>query len=105
MNFTLSSTALTTRLVTLSRVINSKNSLPILGDFLFEVGDGQLMLTASDSENILRVGLPLTEASMGGRFAIGSKDLLEAMKGISEQPITFEVDENERKARIVYQNG
>jgi DNA polymerase-3 subunit beta len=105
MNFTLSSTALTTRLVTLSRVINSKNSLPVLGDFLFEVGDGQLMLTASDSENILRVSLPLTDVSMGGRFAIGSKNLLEAMKGISEQPITFEVDENERKARIVYQNG
>jgi len=105
MNFTLSSTALTSRLVTLSRVINSKNSLPILGDFLFEVGDGQLTLTASDSENILRVSLSLTDANMGGRFAIGSKNLLEAMKGISEQPITFEVDENERKARIVYQNG
>ena len=105
MNFTLSSTALTTRLAALSRVINSKNSLPILGDFLFEVGDGQLILTASDSENTLRMGLPLTDVSMSGRFAIGSRNLLEAMKGISEQPVTFEVDENERKARIVYQNG
>ena len=41
MRFTISSTALSSRLVALSRVINSKNSLPILGDFLFEIVDGK----------------------------------------------------------------
>ena len=45
MRFTISSTALSSRLVALSRVINSKNSLPILGDFLFEVSEGRLNLT------------------------------------------------------------
>ena len=39
MRFTLSSTALSTKLSALSRVINSKNALPILGDFVFEIGD------------------------------------------------------------------
>ncbi len=105
MRFTLSSTTLAARLSALSRVINSKNSLPILGDFLFEVTDGQLMLTASDSENTMRTSISLNECDMGGRFAINSRNLLDAMRGISEQPVTFEVNPDERKVRITYQNG
>ena len=54
MRFTLSSTALSTKLSALSRVINSKNALPILGDFVFEINDNVLRLTASDSENIMK---------------------------------------------------
>ena len=53
MRFNLSSTALSSRLLTLSRVINSKNSLPILDCFLFEVHNGQLTITSSDSENVM----------------------------------------------------
>ena len=59
MRFNLSSTALGSRLLTLSRVINSKNSLPILDCFLFSVHDGQLTVTASDSENVMRGTLNL----------------------------------------------
>ena len=57
MRFTVSSTALSSKLVALSRVINSKNSLPILGDFLFEIIDGRLFLTASDSEVMMKTSL------------------------------------------------
>ena len=105
MRFTVSSTALGNRLVALARVINSKNSLPILGDFVFEVNGTQLQLTASDSENMMKSMVELTESDGDGRFAIGNHDLLEAVKGISEQPITFEVNQNENIARISYQNG
>ena len=55
MRFTVSSTALSNRLVALSKVINSKNSLSILGDFLFEVSGNTLQLTASDSENMMAI--------------------------------------------------
>ena len=51
MRFTLSSSALNARLQSLAKVINSKNALPILDSFLFDVRNGQLKLTASDSEN------------------------------------------------------
>ena len=54
MRFTLSSTALSTKLTALSRVINSKNALPILGDFVFDINDNILKLTASDSENVMK---------------------------------------------------
>jgi len=105
MRFTVSSTALSSRLVALSRVINSKNSLPILGDFLFEVVDGRLNLTASDSEVMMKTSLDLNENDGNGRFCVGNHDLLEAVKGISEQPITFDVDQNANIAKISYQNG
>lgn len=105
MRFTVSSTALGSRLAALSRVINSKNSLPILGDFLFEVAEGRLNLTASDSEVMMKTSLELTENDGDGRFCVGNHDLLEAVKGISEQPITFEVDQAANIAKINYQNG
>ncbi|MCR5818184.1 MAG: DNA polymerase III subunit beta [Prevotella sp.] len=105
MKFTVSSTALSNRLVALSRVINSKNSLPILGDFLFEVSEGRLSLTASDSEVMMKTSMELNEADSDGRFCVGNHDLLEAVKGISEQPITFDVNQGENIARISYQNG
>ena len=105
MRFSVSSTALSSRLVALSRVINSKNSLPILGDFLFEIIDGRLHLTASDSEVMMKTSLELNENDGNGRFCVGNHDLLEAVKGISEQPITFEVNQNDNIARISYQNG
>ncbi len=105
MRFTLSSTALSSKLVALSRVINSKNALPILGDFLFEIDDNTLHLTASDSENIMKTQLELTESDGTFRFAIGNHDLLEAVKGFSEQPIAFDVDLEQRLVKISYQNG
>ena len=105
MRFTVSSNALGNRLTALARVINSKNSLPILGNFLFEVIEGRLFLTASDSEVMMKSSVELNDNDSDGRFCVGNHDLLEAVKGISEQPITFEVDLNENTARISYQNG
>ena len=105
MRFTLSSTALSSKLSALSRVINSKNALPILGDFVFDIQDGMLYLTASDSENIMKTQLQLTESDGNCRFAIGNHDLLEAVKGFSEQPISFEVNMEQNVVKISYQNG
>ena len=105
MRFTVSSTALSNKLVALSRVINSKNALPILGDFVFEISDNMLKLTASDSENVMKTQLSLTESDGNCRFAIGNHDLLEAVKGFSEQPITFDVNQEQNIVKISYQNG
>ena len=105
MRFTVSSTALSNKLTALSRVINSKNALPILGDFLFEISGQTLTLTASDSENTMRTAIQLTDSDGDGRFAIGNHDLLEAVKGFSEQPITFDASIEQAIVKISYQNG
>ena len=49
MRFTVSSSALSSKLNMLVKVIGSKNSLPILENFLFQIGNGELNITASDS--------------------------------------------------------
>ena len=105
MRFTVSSTALSSRLSALSRVINSKNSLPILGDFLFEVIGGRLFLSASDSEVMMKTSLELNDCDVDGRFCVGNHDLLEGVKGVSEQPITLDVDLQSNIAKVSYQNG
>ncbi len=105
MRFTVSSTALSSKLSALSRVINSKNALPILGDFVFDIKGQTLQLTASDSENTMNTTVELTESDGEGRFAINSHNLLEAVKGFSEQPITFDADMATNLVKISYQNG
>lgn len=62
MRFIVSSSALFNRLQTIGRVINSKNTLPILDCFLFEIQDNILTITASDSETTLITNLNLWKA-------------------------------------------
>lgn len=105
MRFTLSSAALYSKLQTLSKVINSKNSLPILDSFLFEVRNGELVITASDSENMMRSAIQLTECDGEGSFAVPNRTVLDAVKELPEQPLSFEVDTANMTIKILYQNG
>jgi len=105
MRFTVSSSVLGSKLSALSKVINTKNALPILGDFVFEIKDNLLRLTASDSENTMQTELVLADSDGDTFFAIGNHDLLEAVKGISDQPITFDVNRESSIVKISYQNG
>ena len=79
MQFTISSTTLNNRLQTLSKVINSKNTLQILDSFLFEITDGELHITASDSENVLQSHLALDAHEGEGTFAVNSQTILNAL--------------------------
>lgn len=105
MRFTVSSTALSNKLTALSRVINSRNALQILGDFMFVTEGKQLHITASDGENTLSTTIELADSDTDDAFAIDSHNLLEAVKGFSEQPLTIEVDKMGKLANIIYQNG
>ena len=105
MKFTLSSSALSSRLQTLAKVINSKNSLPILESFLFQVHNGQLTITASDSENVMQTSLALDQFDTDGNFAIPSHTVLDAVKELPEQPLTFVVNMNTYEVTAGYQNG
>ena len=59
MKFTVNSALLSQRLQTLGRVISSKNSMPILGNFFFKLKDGVLSVMASDNEIVLTTVLDL----------------------------------------------
>lgn len=105
MKFIVSSTALSSHLQAVSRVINSKNALPILDCFLFELQDGTLSVTASDNDTTLVTTLEVNESDGDGRFAITARTLLDALKEIPEQPLTFELNLTTLEIVVQYQNG
>ena len=105
MKFIVSSTALSSHLQAISRVINSKNALPILDCFLFELEDGTLSVTVSDSETTMVTTVEVNESDTNGRFAVVAKTLLDALKEIPEQPLTFYVNTDNYEITVQYQNG
>ncbi len=105
MRFTLSSSALNNRLQMLSKVINPKNSLPILDYFLFDICNNLLYITASDSENVMKTSVELDECDGDCKFAVPNRTILDAVKELPEQPLTFEVNTLNYTINISYQNG
>lgn len=105
MNFTVSSSLLSSRLQTICRVINSKNTIPALDCFLFELRGTKLTLTASDPDNTLNTSFEVIESSEDFTFAISSKILIDSLKEIAEQPLRFEVNKDTLELTIYYLNG
>lgn len=105
MKFIISSTALFSHLQAISRVINSKNTLPILDCFLFDLQGGTLSITASDTETTMVTSVEVTESDSDGRIAITARTLLDAMKEIPEQPLTFNIDDKTLEVIVQYMNG
>ncbi|MPQ47263.1 DNA polymerase III subunit beta [Marinifilum sp. N1E240] len=105
MKFVVSSTELLSHLQAISRVISSKNTLPILDNFLFELKNDELVATASDLESTLITTIPL-ETSVGeGVIAFPAKILTDTLKEFPEQPLTFDIDSTSLAVKITSENG
>lgn len=105
MKFIVSSIGLYSHLQAISRVINSKNSLPILDCFLMDLSECKISITASDSETTLTTSIEVNETEGYGRFAVSSKTILDALKEIPEQPLTFDVNMDSWEIQVKYLNG
>ena len=93
MKFIASSSSLLKQLQHISGVINANTVLPILEDFLFEVEKNRLTVVATDLETVMRVQLDI-EAKDSGKVCIPAKILMDSLKNIPEQPLTFNIDKN-----------
>ncbi|TXI68344.1 MAG: DNA polymerase III subunit beta [Cyclobacteriaceae bacterium] len=93
MKFIVSSTALLKQLQQINGVINAKTVVPILEDFLFEIEKDRLTVVATDLETVMKVHLPI-EAKDKGKVCIPAKILMDSLKNIPEQPLTFNIDKN-----------
>ncbi len=105
MKFTVSSSALLSLLATTGKVINSKNTLPILDYFLMELKDGELKVTASDLETTLIGTLKVENVEREGMVAAQSKLMLDVLKECSEMPLTFDVDNGTWEIKISWKSG
>ena len=93
MKFIVSSSVLLKQLQQISGVINTNTVLPILEDFLFEIEKNKLTVVATDLETVMKVQLDI-EAKDSGKVCIPAKILLDSLKNIPEQPLTFNIDKN-----------
>ncbi len=89
MEFIVSSAALLKGLVDVSKAIPTKTALPILENFLFVLADGKLEVTASDQELTLRTVVETESVAADGSIAVPSRQLLELLKALPDQPITI----------------
>jgi len=93
MKFIVSSSQLFKQLQILGGVINNNNTLPILDNFLFELSDNSLKISASDLETTMSASLDV-ETNESGSVAVPAKLLLDTLKTFPEQPLTFVVEDN-----------
>jgi DNA polymerase-3 subunit beta len=93
MKFIVSSTYLLKQLQVLGGVINNSNTLPILDNFLFELNNTELIISASDLETTMSAKLQV-ESDNEGSIAVPARLLLDTLKTFPEQPLTFVVEDN-----------
>lgn len=91
MHFIVSSSQLLRHLSALSGVLNSSNTLPILDNFLFELGPGEAVISASDLETTMTTKLEVKTQDTGS-IAVPAKMLVDILKAFPDIPLTFKVD-------------
>ena len=105
MKFVVSSTELLSHLQAISRVINSKNSLQILDNFLLSLEGNVLTMTASDIETTLITSMEVQDVQGSGKVAVSNKLLLDTLREFSEQPLSFNIDDSNLAMVIASSNG
>ncbi len=104
MKFVVSSKALLQQLSAISGVIASNPVVPILENFLCEVKQGKLTITASDLQTSVITELSV-DAKESGSIAVPAKILIETLRNLPEQPVTFTIDQASYNIEINSENG
>ncbi len=104
MKFIVSSSYLLKQLSAINGVITTNPVVPILENFLFEIQGGTLTVTASDLQTSMITELEV-EAKEDGNIAIPAKILLETLRNLPEQPVTFSIDDSTYSIEINSDNG
>ncbi len=104
MKFIVSSGTLLKELNNINGVITTNPVVPILENFLFEIADGKLTVTASDLQTSMIIELEV-EAKESGNIAVPAKILMDTLKNLPEQPVTFSIEEKTYSIEISSDNG
>ncbi len=105
MRYVVTSTLLYSRLQNIERVIQPKNTIQILSCFLFDIKGNNMMVIATDQDTMLKTNIELQEANGDCKFALESKQIMNILKEIPEQPLTLEINPGTLQIDLTYQNG
>jgi DNA polymerase III subunit beta len=104
MKFIVSSSVLLKQLSSINGVITTNPVVPILENFLFEINENKLIITASDLQTSMITELEV-ESKESGNIAVPARILLETLKNLPEQPVTFTIDQDSYSIEISSDNG
>jgi DNA polymerase-3 subunit beta len=104
MKFIVNSAYLLKQLSNINGVITTNPVVPILENFLFELDKGSLTVTASDLQTSMITELQV-ESKERGSIAVPARILLDTLKNLPEQPVTFSIDESTYSVEIISDNG
>ncbi len=105
MNFIISSSTLSKQLARIAGAIPSRSFLPIIENFLFEISDNTLTISATNLETSMQTRIPVEARGEDLQVAIPSKILLDILKALPEQPVTFIINEDNFTIEISSDNG
>lgn len=105
MQFKVSSKAFYTAVSAVNKVINSKNALNILDNFRIALSGEMLTITGADMDNELTARLKVAESQGEMTFCISARRLVEILKELPEQGITFSVNDETLEVNIIYSGG
>jgi DNA polymerase III subunit beta len=104
MKFIVNSAYLLKQLSNINGVITTNPVVPILENFLFELDKGGLTVTASDLQTSMITEIQV-ESKEKGSIAVPARILLDTLKNLPEQPVTFSIDESTYSIEIISDNG
>ncbi|HEY3402629.1 MAG TPA: DNA polymerase III subunit beta [Ohtaekwangia sp.] len=104
MKFIVNSAYLLKQLSNINGVITTNPVVPILENFLFELEKGSLTVTASDLQTSMITEIQV-ESKEKGSIAVPARILLDTLKNLPEQPVTFSIDESTYSVEIISDNG
>jgi len=104
MKFIVNSNYLLKQLSNINGVITTNPVVPILENFLFEIDKANLTVTASDLQTSMITELNV-ESKEKGNIAVPARILLDTLKNLPDQPVTFSVDESTYSIEISSDNG
>ncbi len=93
MKFIVSSSALLKQLQHISGIVSANTVLPILEDFLFEIEKNRLTVVATDLETVMKIHMDI-ESRESGKICIPAKILIDSLKNLPDQPLTFTIEKN-----------
>jgi DNA polymerase III subunit beta len=104
MNFIIPSKGLLNKLLEMGGLLSNKPALPVLENFLFEIANNTLTISSTDMETSMVTSIPV-EAAADAKFAAPGKMLLNILRGLPDQPITFSLDEKSYVLKGVRDNA
>ncbi len=104
MNFIVSTSELLNKLQIINGVIGTNTVLPILEDILFDIDKNALTLFATDLETSMSTQMEI-ECKESGKFAIPAKILIDTLKKLPNQPLTFQINDSTKAIKIISDNG